>query len=149
MTPRSVCDFFWEEVNKYDSKEDMPPIVATSKYYLMSACRENNFLLATCTAETPPLVGIEFLHRVFDIFCEYFGDVEETTIKENFATVYQLLEEMMDYGMYGVRFFSQLFIYIKKNSSSCCILFKFPCLEFSVMCRLPLDNGTKRSESYD
>lgn len=76
----------------------MPPVISTSKYYLISALRENNFLLATTTAETPPMVALEFLHRVFDIFAEYFGDVEETTIKENFATVYQLLEEMMDYG---------------------------------------------------
>lgn len=98
ITPRSVCDFFWEEVNKYEVKEDMPPVISTSKYYLISALRENNFLLCTTTGETPPLVALEFLHRVFDIFCEYFGDVEETTIKENFATVYQLLEEMMDYG---------------------------------------------------
>lgn len=98
ISPRSLCEFFWEEVNKYDTKEDMPPVVVTSKYYLISALREGNFLLATTTGETPPLVAIEFLHRVFDIFAEYFGDVEETTIKENFATCYQLLEEMMDYG---------------------------------------------------
>jgi AP-3 complex subunit mu len=54
--------------------------------------------LATTTGETAPLVALEFLHRVFDIFEEYFGEIEETTIKENFCTVYQLLEEMMDYG---------------------------------------------------
>ena len=56
------------------------------------------FLLITSTGETQPLLAIEFLHRVFDIFEEYFGTVEESTIKENFATVYQLLEEMMDFG---------------------------------------------------
>lgn len=95
ISPRSLCEYFWEEVNKYDTKEDMPPVVVTSKYYLISALREGNFLLATTTGETPPLVAIEFLHRVFDIFAEYFGDVEETTIKENFATCYQLLEEMV------------------------------------------------------
>lgn len=55
-------------------------------------------MLATTTAETQPLLVIEFLHRVFDIFEEYFGVVEEGTIKDNFSTVYQLLEEMMDYG---------------------------------------------------
>jgi len=66
--------------------QDVPPVIATSKYYLVSTLRENNFLLATTTAETPPLVAIEFLHRVFDILGEYFGDMEETTIKENFAT---------------------------------------------------------------
>lgn len=98
VTSRAVCDFFWDEVNKYDSREEMPPVVSTSKYYLISIYRDDNFLLATSTGETQPLLTIEFLHRVFDIFLEYFGTVEETTIKENFATVYQLLEEMMDYG---------------------------------------------------
>ena len=27
VTPRSVCDFFWDEVNKYETKEEMPPVV--------------------------------------------------------------------------------------------------------------------------
>jgi AP-3 complex subunit mu len=98
VTSRSVCDFFWDEVNKYESKEEMPPVVATSKYYLVSIYRQEMFLLVTSTGETNPLSAMEFLHRVFDIMEEYFGTVEEATIKENFATVYQLLEEMMDFG---------------------------------------------------
>lgn len=98
ITSRSVCDFFWDEVNKYETREEMPPVVATSKYYLISIYRDDIFLLVTSTGETQPLLSIEFLHRVFDIFEEYFGSVDETTIKENFSTVYQLLEEMMDYG---------------------------------------------------
>lgn len=40
----------------------------------------------------------EFLHRIPDIMQEYFGQVSETIIKENFVTVYQLLDEMMDDG---------------------------------------------------
>lgn len=76
----------------------MPPVVATSQYYLVSIYREDIFLLATTTRETAPLTIIEFLHRVFEILEEYFGSVEEETIKDNFSTVYQLLEEMMDYG---------------------------------------------------
>ena len=98
VTSRAVCDFFWNEVNNYDTKEEMPPIIATSKYYLISIFREEIFLVASTTREVQPLLIIEFLHRVFDIFLEYFGTVEESTIKENFSTVYQLLEEMMDYG---------------------------------------------------
>lgn len=98
-TPRDICDFFWDEVNQYETKEEVPPIISTSKYYLVSIYRAEVFLLATTTGETPPLMIIEFLHRVFEIFEEYFGKVEETTIKENFSTVYQLLEEMMDYGI--------------------------------------------------
>lgn len=76
----------------------MPPIIATSQYYLISIYRDDIFLLATTTRETAPLTAIEFLHRVFEILEEYFGSVDEETIKDNFSTVYQLLEEMMDYG---------------------------------------------------
>lgn len=78
--------------------QEMLPIISTSKYYLVSIYRSDIFLLATTTGETQPLLIIEFLHRVFEIFEEYFGSVEESAIKENFSTVYQLLEEMMDFG---------------------------------------------------
>jgi AP-3 complex subunit mu len=98
VTSRSVCEHFWNEVNKYETKEQMPPIVAAGKYYLISIFREDTFMLATTSAETQPLLIIEFLHRVFEIFEEYFGGVDEATIKDNFSLVYQLLEEMMDYG---------------------------------------------------
>ena len=76
----------------------MPPVVATSKYFLISIYRQDIYLIAASTGEIPPLLAIEFLHRVFEIFEEYFGNVEELTIKDNFAMVYQLLEEMMDFG---------------------------------------------------
>ena len=57
------------------------------------------FLSAVCPAEVSPLLVLEFLHRVHNIFTEYFGSpADETAIKDNFSTVYQLLEEMVDYG---------------------------------------------------
>eukprot|EP00952_Eustigmatos_sp_NYUAD-ZCMA_P003335 14580-Eustigmatos_ZCMA.PRE.1 len=40
--------------------------------------------------ETPPLLVVEFLHRVADIFREYFGGVDDASIKDNFSTVYQV-----------------------------------------------------------
>ena len=55
-------------------------------------------MLATTTVETPPLPTLEFLHRIFDTLEGYFTTVEERTIKDNFATVYQILEEMVDFG---------------------------------------------------
>ena len=54
--------------------------------------------MAIVQKDIQPLLVIEFLHRIYDIFEEYFETVQESTIKENFATIYQLLEEMMDYG---------------------------------------------------
>ena len=48
--------------------------------------------------EVPPLFVIEFLHRVADTFEDYFNDITETTIKDNYVVVYELLDEMLDNG---------------------------------------------------
>ncbi|ETV90718.1 hypothetical protein H310_14555 [Aphanomyces invadans] len=98
ITNRTVCDFFVEEVNKYKLREDVPPVIATSKHYFISVFREGLFLLAVVTNEIAPLFVIEFLHRVVAVFRDYFGSFEESAIKDNFSTVYQLLEEMLDNG---------------------------------------------------
>uniref|UniRef100_A0A7S2SCM0 MHD domain-containing protein n=2 Tax=Rhizochromulina marina TaxID=1034831 RepID=A0A7S2SCM0_9STRA len=98
MTPRTVCDFFWDEVNKYPTREEVPPILTTSKYYIISVYRDGLFVVATTTQEMAPLLAIEFLLRIFDIFSDYFDGADEVSIKENFSTCYQLLEEMMDHG---------------------------------------------------
>ena len=48
--------------------------------------------------EVPPLFVIEFLHRVADTFEDYFTDTSESTIKDNYVVVYELLDEMLDNG---------------------------------------------------
>ncbi|CAM9727877.1 unnamed protein product [Chrysoparadoxa australica] len=97
-TKRSVCDFFWEEVCKCASKDHVAPVMQHGNTFLISVYREQIFIIACVEQETPPLLVIEFLHRVLDIFAEYFGTVDEIAIKDNFSLVYQLLEEMMDNG---------------------------------------------------
>lgn len=116
-------------------------------YVLFNVHRGGLHYLAACPGEVSPLLVVEFLHRVADVFVEYFGaaapegstastslagtllgdmgmglgggtffssgyhaspvpgssvcndgGVDEYAIKENFSTVYQVLEEMMDRG---------------------------------------------------
>mmetsp|Transcript_18698 Transcript_18698/g.24680 ORF Transcript_18698/g.24680 Transcript_18698/m.24680 type:complete len:425 (+) Transcript_18698:108-1382(+) len=97
-TSRQVCDFFWDEVAKRESIEEVPPIMTMGKFYLLSVHRENMWLLSVVLTEVQPLLVFEFLHRIMDVFKDYFGVVDELSLKENFSTVYQLLEEMMDNG---------------------------------------------------
>lgn len=32
------------------------------------------------------------------MFCEYFKDLEEESVRDNFVIIYELLDEMMDFG---------------------------------------------------
>jgi AP-3 complex subunit mu len=127
VTSRSVCAYFWDKASVslnhhgglstttslLTSEEQqlllplhdsiLPvmevPESAHGTVYIISVLRDGLSYLAVLPAEVSPLMVMEFLHRVADIFVDYFGSpADESAIKDNFSTVYQLLEEMVDYG---------------------------------------------------
>ncbi len=87
---RNTCEQFWEQVSKSSSFDEVPPIIATPKYYFLHVQREGIFYLAIVSKEVAPLFVLELLHRVADTFTLYFEKATESIIKENFVTVYQV-----------------------------------------------------------
>ncbi|CAB0036577.1 unnamed protein product [Trichogramma brassicae] len=95
---RSLCDYLFDDQHKLLAPKDIPPVVATPHHYLISIYRCRMFFVAVCTTDIPPLFVVEFLHRVVDTFEDYFTECTETTVKENYVVVYELLDEMLDNG---------------------------------------------------
>ncbi|CAI2177955.1 6861_t:CDS:10 [Funneliformis geosporum] len=95
---RQVVDYFNDHVSKQSSPEELVPVISTPKYQLVHVYRSSLTFLSPVSSEVDILLVIEFLHRIVDILAEYFGEMSEISIKDNFDVVYQLLEEMMDYG---------------------------------------------------
>ncbi|KAJ7432063.1 Longin-like domain-containing protein [Mycena galericulata] len=53
-----------------------------------------------------------FLHRLTQVLVEYFKELEEESIRDNFVIIYELMDEMMDFGYPRpprARFFKSLF----------------------------------------
>eukprot|EP00002_Diphylleia_rotans_P002038 TRINITY_DN11243_c0_g1_i1.p1 TRINITY_DN11243_c0_g1~~TRINITY_DN11243_c0_g1_i1.p1 ORF type:complete len:361 (+),score=68.01 TRINITY_DN11243_c0_g1_i1:61-1143(+) len=98
ISNRNLCDLFWKEYLEHKEKGGAPPVVKIGKHYVFHVERHKLFFLATAVDETSPLLVLEFLHRMVDLFEEYFTHINENNLKDNFVTVYQLLEEMMDGG---------------------------------------------------
>ena len=44
-----------------------------------------------------PMV-LTFLYKVRDVFCSYFKELEDESLRDNFVITYELLDEMMDHG---------------------------------------------------
>ena len=78
---------------------EVKPVLVTPKYYVIHVQRYGMFFIAVVQREVAPLLVTEFLHRVVDVFRDYFNEVSDESIKENFITVYQLMDEMMDNGI--------------------------------------------------
>lgn len=127
VTSRSVCDFWWDlasvSVNHHGGLSTTTSLLTSEEQqlllplhdsilpimeipesqhgtvYIASVLRDGLSYLAVLPAEVSPLMILELLHRIADIFVEYFGSpADESAVKDNFSTVYQLLEELVDYG---------------------------------------------------
>ncbi|VDM21299.1 unnamed protein product [Hydatigera taeniaeformis] len=56
------------------------------------------YLVALTKRNANAAVVFAFLYRLINIFLEYFKDLEEESIRDNFVITYELLDEIMDFG---------------------------------------------------
>ena len=55
-------------------------------------------MLALSKYNTNAAEIILFLHRLTQVLIEYFKELEEESIRDNFVVIYELLDEVMDFG---------------------------------------------------
>jgi len=57
------------------------------------------YLCAVTTKNSNVALIFTFLYRLAQVFKDYFGSLEEESIRDNFVVIYELLDETMDHGM--------------------------------------------------
>jgi len=98
-TSRTVAELFWSNVMKAAAPSDVLPIIDAGRHFFIHIQRDGLFFLAVVQKETSPFFVIDFLQRVYELFVDYFEKLSPKVLKANFTVVYQLLDEMMDYGI--------------------------------------------------
>lgn len=94
---RTVCELFWEEVCKSNGSVD--PVLATVNYYFCHIKRNGLFFVTCLQAENPPLFVLEFQQTVYSTLQGYFQlKIEESTLRDNFFLIMEVLDEMADSG---------------------------------------------------
>ncbi|KAK0490424.1 Mu homology domain-containing protein [Armillaria novae-zelandiae] len=58
----------------------------------------NLYLLALSKRNINAAETVIFLHRLTQVLVEYFKELEEESIRDNFVIIYELMDEMMDFG---------------------------------------------------
>lgn len=98
--PRATLEGFWSTfIAPWKASSEAPAaIVAYGGTTFSHLHRNNVFFLGTCPTDDTALVVLEQLSLVAQVLTSYLTEVTESTIRENFSTVYQLLQEMFDYG---------------------------------------------------
>lgn len=95
--PMNVSDKFSLHIQEKDEMELRPVFTLDGVTYAYIKC--NNLLLMAVTKKNSNIsVLLFFLYRITNVFKDYFGEIEEESIRDNFVVVYELLDETMDFG---------------------------------------------------
>eukprot|EP01101_Sappina_pedata_P002928 TRINITY_DN1313_c0_g1_i2.p1 TRINITY_DN1313_c0_g1~~TRINITY_DN1313_c0_g1_i2.p1 ORF type:complete len:450 (+),score=165.94 TRINITY_DN1313_c0_g1_i2:155-1504(+) len=98
--PFSAAEKFITKVLEDDAQDPVysKPIVIEDGITFIYVKHSNLYFLATSNRNANASMIIMFLYKLIEVFIEYFKELEEESIRDNFVIIYELLDEMMDFG---------------------------------------------------
>lgn len=97
--PMSCVEKFMPLVTDLEEDEETPsPVIGDEGINYLYIRHNNLYLLAVTRRNSNATTILLFLHKLCEVFTEYFKELEEESIRDNFVIIYELLDEMMDYG---------------------------------------------------
>jgi AP-1 complex subunit mu len=81
-----------------DESSSVPPCFSSEGINYLYIRHNNLYLLALTKRNTNAAEILLFLHKIVEVFTEYFKELEEESIRDNFVVIYELLDEIMDFG---------------------------------------------------
>jgi len=94
----SVVDKFMPKVMDNEDEGQVSPIIQHGEVAFIYIKYNNLYLVATSKKNSNVAIVFSFLHKLVQIFVEYFKELEEESIRDNFVLIYELLDEVMDFG---------------------------------------------------
>jgi len=97
--PRSTAEIFFRNVKFWDGRQqDAPPVFHLNGINYMYIKKNGLYYVFTNKVNISPVTVIELLDRVTKVFKDYCGVLSEESIRTNFVLLYELLDEIIDFG---------------------------------------------------
>ena len=96
--PINIHDIFNKKLLEYD-EYTIRPVLSDVNGHVFLYIQHNNLLFVAITKQNCNCLMIfAFLSKFVEVLVEYFKNLEEESVKDNFVIIYELLDEMMDNG---------------------------------------------------
>jgi len=95
--PMSVADTFSKHLQE-DDEAQLSPIITDEGYTYVYIKHQNIYLMGVTHMNINVMVIFSFLSRFVEVFEDYFNQLNEESIRDNFVLTYELFDEMMDFG---------------------------------------------------
>ncbi|XP_032419371.1 AP-1 complex subunit mu-2 [Xiphophorus hellerii] len=91
-------DHFMNLLMQHEEEGLLSPVLSHGNVHFMWIKHSNLYLVATTNKNSNASLIYSFLYKIVEVFTEYFKELEEESIQDNFVVVYELLDELMDFG---------------------------------------------------
>jgi len=95
--PMSASEKFTKHLME-DEESALTPIITDDGVTFVYIKHNNLYLMALTKKNANCMVILNFLYRLVEVFEDYFNELVEESIRDNFVITYELLDEMMDFG---------------------------------------------------
>uniref|UniRef100_A0A1I8HKP8 MHD domain-containing protein n=1 Tax=Macrostomum lignano TaxID=282301 RepID=A0A1I8HKP8_9PLAT len=94
---RNAVDAF--RVNVIHARQQVrSPVNMIARTSFFHVKRSNIWLCAVSKKNLNAALVFQFLYKMLEVMGSYFGKINEENIKNNFVLIYELLDELLDYG---------------------------------------------------
>jgi len=94
---RGTAEIFFRKVKFW--KGDAPPVFNVDGVNYISVKSNGLQFVATTRFNVSPCLFVEMLNRLTRVFKDYCGVLSEESVRKNFILIYELLDEVLDYGI--------------------------------------------------
>ncbi|XP_055094517.1 AP-1 complex subunit mu-2 isoform X1 [Symphalangus syndactylus] len=94
----SKIEHFMPLLVQREEEGALTPLLSHGQVHFLWIKHSNLYLVATTSKNANASLVYSFLYKTIEVFCEYFKELEEESIRDNFVIVYELLDELMDFG---------------------------------------------------
>ncbi|XP_073819204.1 adaptor protein complex 1, mu subunit [Musca autumnalis] len=96
----AVIDKFMPLLMEKEEEGMITPILQTADCTFAYIKTNNLYIVSTTPRNKNVNIALVFvfLHKIAQVFIEYFKELEEESIRDNFVIIYELLDEIIDFG---------------------------------------------------
>ena len=95
--PLSITDEF-QRILVEQEEAELNPIIIDKGVTFAFVQHNDLYLLSVTKQNANVMLILNFLHKIVNVFTEYFEELEQESIRDNFVLIYELLDEMSDFG---------------------------------------------------
>jgi len=95
---RGSAEIFYRRVKSYKGGDQPPPVLNVEGTQFLFIMVGGLYFVCSSSANVSPVFVFEFLNRIAHACKDYCGSVDEEAVVTNFTLLYEIVDEMLDYG---------------------------------------------------